>query len=115
MALSLDWVKCVDDEWCSLGRVDLTNVNVVGVYIIWRAGRCVYVGQGDIADRLTSHRSDPTITRHGQSGTLCVTWAQVRAESNLDGVERYLAEQYKPLEGTNFPDVTPLPVNLPGS
>ena len=43
-----------------------------------------------------------------------VTWAVVPAHQ-LDGVERYLADTYQPIEGDRFPDVEPLVVNLPGA
>ena len=45
-------------------------------------------------------------------GGLWVTWAAV-LPADLNGVERYLADQFKPLIGDRHPDVKPIPVNLP--
>jgi hypothetical protein len=53
------------------------------------------------------------IMRHRTKGTMYVTWAAVPANQR-DGVERYLADMYQPVEGDRFPDVVPLVVNLPG-
>lgn len=90
------------------------NVTTTGVYVIWKPGgpsKVVRLGQGDIAARIAAHRNDQKITRHGPG--LLVTWAAVAARS-LDGVERYLAEQYSPLVGEAFPDVPAIAVNLIG-
>ena len=113
--MNLKWVKCDDGNWCPLETLDLSYVNASGVYVIWPDGypaRAVYVGQGNIASRLTDHRNDPTITRYGQFGVLYATWALVSVPY-WDGVERYLADQLTPLEGTMHPNVTPIRVNLP--
>ena len=88
----------------------------VGVYFIWCAGNPstnVRTGQGIIGARLVAHRADPMIMRHRTKGTMYVTWAAVPANQR-DGVERYLADMYQPVEGDRFPDVVPLVVNLPG-
>ncbi len=95
--------------------VDLSEVRTIGVYMIWHAGnpgRVVRLGQGDIADRVGSHRADPSITRYSQFGTLYVTWAMV-PRVHLDAVERYLADTWPPLVGSRFPEVAPLAVNSP--
>ena len=95
--------------------VSLDYVNAFGVYIIWHAGnpgRVVKIGQGDISDRLGKHRRDAMILAYRKHGTLKVTWAAV-ASSQVDGVERYLANRYPPLVGDAFPDVVPIAVNSP--
>ena len=113
--LRLNWVKC-SGSWCSLETVNLNNIKTQGVYVIWHAStghNVVRVGQGDIVTRLNEHRNDPKILRHAKKGNLLVTWAAVDA-AYRDGVERYLADRYSPLEGVRYPEVPPRAVNLPG-
>lgn len=113
--LKVNWIKLTTGEWCRLATVDLSNVTAQGVYVIWHEGnpgRVVKIGQGDIKDRLTCHRTDPEIQTYKSSGPLRVTWAAVSA-ADRDGVELYLAECYPPLVAVRFPDVTAVPVNLP--
>jgi hypothetical protein len=114
------WVKCGNGgNWCPLVTLDLESVgNVGGVYIIWHdgnPGRIVRIGQGDpIRNRLSAHRNDLEILGYGRFGTLRVTWATVPSNQR-DGVERYLAETWRPLIGDAFPDVLPIAVNSPWS
>ena len=113
--LRLNWMKCQGNVWCGLTTLRLDKVTEHGVYVIWHdgdSGRYVYVGQGDVSDRLGKHRADTTITEYSTFGTLYATWASV-SELYMDGVERYLADQLQPLVGPNHPDVTPIVVNLP--
>ena len=113
----LSWVKCQNDNWCSLERVNLANEhfnNLEGLYVIWHGGdepKVVRVGQGKIKDRLTAHRNDEEITAYSHLG-LYVTWASVDGRFR-DGVEKYLADELDPLEGDRFPNRTPIEVNLP--
>jgi len=112
--LEVQWVKCVSDKWCSLELVNLSNVKTVGVYIIWHGGspsRVVRIGQGDIAERLRCHRSDEEILAYSNQG-LFVTWASL-SHRHLDGVEKYLAQRWRPLVGECFPDALPIVVNSP--
>lgn len=109
------WTKSTKGEWLSLERVDLSNVFAYGVYAIWHTGnppRVVKIGQGNIADRLTAHRSDPSILAYKGRGDLYVTWAAVEAHQR-DGVERYLADTWSPLVGDRYPAVSPIVVNSP--
>ena len=113
--MNISWVKCRGDNWCPFETVDLSGVSAKGVYMIWHGGnpgRVVRVGQGDIADRITKHRSDRKITQHAKSGKLYVTWAAVSVQSR-DGVERYLADKWNPLVGDAYPDAHPIAVNSP--
>ena len=71
----------------------------------------VRIGQGGIAARLTAHRADQAILAYRQRGKLMVTWAALLA-SQMDGVERFLANRYTPLIGDRHPDVLPIEVNL---
>lgn len=103
--MELTWLKCEGDVWYSLTRLNLETVNEHGVYVIWYGGKpshVVYVGQGDVADRLKEHRTNPALLRHARKGELHVTWASVPA-AQRDGVERYLADKYSPLEGEVHP------------
>lgn len=113
--LQVTWIKSTEGEWLRLNTFNLDSVfTSSGVYYIWHIGnpgRTVRIGQGDIKSRLTAHRADPKIQHYVTKGTLMVTWAAVHA-SQLDGVERFLANHYKPLVGDAFPDAVPIPVNL---
>ena len=113
--ISVSWVACTGNRWCPLEKVDLSQVRTTGVYMIWHGGDnpwVVRVGQGDIARRLSAHRSDRSILAYRQEGSLFVTWAAV-ASQYLDGVERFLAETWNPRVGEKYPDVWPIPVNSP--
>ena len=115
--MQLEWKKCREDQWCSFTRLNLTTVQEQGVYIIWSGGHSpyvVYIGQGDVAKRLHSHRRDEVILRHDQHGPLFVTWASVPV-AERDGVENYLAQRYDPHEGRSHPEAGPISVNSPWS
>lgn len=115
--LNLNWGKYDNGEWCGLINLNLNNPffeNLEGVYVIWHGGlqpRWVRVGQGNIRDRLGKHREDNDILAYKGHG-LYVTWAPVNANIR-DGIERYLGESLNPLVGSRFPDVLPIPVNIP--
>jgi hypothetical protein len=114
--LNLKWVKCgSDNHYCALETLDLSTVKGSGVYTIWHEGnpsRVVRTGQGDIAGRLSAHRADRAILAYSRFGELRVTWAIVSA-GQMNGIERYLADQWPPLVGDAFPNVVPIPVNSP--
>lgn len=115
--LHVTWGRCGGNSWCSLDTVDLSHeaFDAPGVYLIWHGGdnpRAVYVGQGNIRDRLARHRADPRIQAYSKLG-LKTTWAGVEA-AKRDGVEAYLAKVYEPLVGERRPDAAPISVNLPG-
>ena len=112
--LSVYWVKSQNGLWLPLETVNLSGVTTFGVYVIWRHGNpphAVTVGQGTIKDRLTAHRSDLAILAYSRFG-LSVTWAAV-SKSQADGVERFLADHYRPLVGARYPAAAPIAVNLP--
>ena len=114
--MQLSWTKCQGGVWCKLNFVNLSHDhfnNKRGVYIIWHGGespKVVYVGQGDIKDRLLEHRSDDRIQRY-EHLDLYVTWATV-PENSLDGVEKCLADKWQPIVGIH-PQVPPISVNSP--
>ena len=115
--MQLNWVKCQKDVWCELNSVNLDHEhfnNMHGVYIIWHAGpnpAVVYVGQGEIKDRLASHRTNHEIQEYASLG-LYVTWAMVRVQDR-DGVERYLADIWRPKVGAAHPIAERIVVNSP--
>lgn len=113
--LQVKWFKCGDDgHWCSFENLTLETATESGVYVIWHEGdpaRVVYVGQGKVSDRIAAHRKNPEITVYARYGTLRVTWASVPA-AQRDGVERFLADHYRPLVGDAHPDCQPIEVNL---
>ena len=115
--MTVHWNKCEGNVWCKLNTVDLSSSHfnrMTGVYVIWHGGnnlRTVRVGQGSIKDRIEAHRTDPEVQAYNHLG-LYVTWASI-PENCLDGVEVFLAQHLGPLVGQNFPNVPPIPVNLP--
>jgi hypothetical protein len=113
--LRLNWMQGKGNAWYRLSDLDLAGVRDIGVFVIWHAGdaaRWVKVGQGHIADCLEAQRSDPAIARFQHLG-LHVTWAAVSVDQ-VNGVEAYLGAICRPLVGDRFPNVVPIPVNLPG-
>jgi len=113
--MKLTWQKCLGNKWCSLLRLNLSHDHfdgLAGVYIIWQdGGLIIRVGQGEIRGRISKHRSDKQITAYNN---LLVTWARVSSWER-GGVERFLAEKLNPVIGSKFPDVLPIPVNLPSN
>ena len=119
--MNVSWIKCNNDNWCRLKTVNLDNVTTRGVYTIGHQSSAtihtVYVGQGDVAERLEDHRSgdnetSKAILEYEEKGTLYATWASIGV-LDRDGVERYVADKLKPLVGSRHPDVDSIEVNLP--
>lgn len=113
----LSWIKCTGDQWCDFFNLNLNHPHfdtLEGVYIIWHGAPnplVVYVGQGNIRERILTHRSESVITKYKNSG-LYVTWASV-SSTYRDRVERYLTERWHPLVGGRQPHAAPTPVNSP--
>ena len=85
-----------------------------GVYVIWHGGanpKTVYVGKGNIAQRIQAHRNEANITKYLSNG-LFVTWARVPTEQQ-DGVESYLFRALQPLVYEQTPSASPTAVNHP--
>ncbi|MHC4183669.1 MAG: hypothetical protein ACYSR0_09995, partial [Planctomycetota bacterium] len=91
--MEVTWVKCGGNKWCDFFDVNLNDQHfdaMVGVYVIWHSGNghnVVRVGQGEIKERVASHRQDPDILAFSEQG-LHVTWAAV-GEQYRTGIERY--------------------------
>lgn len=119
-SLHLRWNQSQDGRWCDLDRLNLEHAHfdrMEGVYVIWYGGpngRVVAVGQGAIRERLKAHRADPRLESY-RPLNLIVSWAVVSADLRA-GVERFLAESYRPLVSDGIPDhgVLPVAVNLIG-
>ena len=112
--MNLTWTKCRDGRFCPLETVNLSSVQSVGVYIIWHnsSAKVIYVGQGNIRERLTQHRSSPDILAHRGAGLLLVTWASVADSDVRLRIERYLHKVYSPL-ASSYTYGPEEPVNLP--
>lgn len=113
-SINLVWGKSGSGSYYKLVGTDFSALKIPGVYFIFGGGKSVKIGQSiDLASRLSTHQKDASILGHAkQLGDLYVTWARV-SQSSLDGVERFLAESYRPLIGDRFPDVLPMTANLP--
>ena len=111
----LNWIMSTQYEWLDPRRTQWSSINSDGVYVIWAPGTMltgpcwVKVGQGNIRDRMQVHMRDARITRFP---TLRFTFAEV-SWMQKDGVERFLGDRLSPLVAERFPDVSPIPVNLP--
>ena len=101
-------------------NIDLTNQrfdNLEGIYVIWYETRlgyfqAVYVGQGEIRNRLYSHRIGNISERHA-SEHLYVIWAkESSSKETREGIEQYLHDLLNPLE-SKPQNVTPIQVNWP--
>ena len=113
---ALAWKRCDGETWCPLEELDLEAVEDEGVYVIW-FGRhpkknCVYIGQGDVADRLGKHLTNIKIRQYRACGTHYVTWAEAPQEQR-GGIERFLAFLLEPRVGAQHPKDLMIPVFLP--
>lgn len=117
--MNLSWIKCDGNQWCRLLNINLDHPHfdgLEGIYIIWHGQpnpAVVYIGQGNIRERLIQHRQDPSILAFKDKDLeLYVTWAKVDFVYR-DGIERFLADTWKPKVGENYPTVAPIQVNPP--
>ena len=119
--MALNWKRCSGDIWCKLNGVNLKheyfNQDVFGVYIIWHGGtnlikpRVVYIGQGNIKDRIMYHRQHLDVQKYEHLG-LYVTWARV-SDDYINNVKAYLADKWDPIVGEHHPQAPPIEVNSP--
>ena len=115
LSTQLNWSSSkTDDDWHWFPIVKLNQINDEGVYVIRNGlylGNTLYVGQGNIAERLSEHK---TTLRHKRYNIqdLWVAWATVSSE-NKNGVERFLYNYFKPIESKRCPEALPISVNLP--
>lgn len=88
-----------------------------GIYVIWSVddSTIVYVGSGDIYQRLYDHidrSDDPVVKRQDNYPHLMASYAFIEMKKIYEGAENYLAYMYQPQLGENFPNVMPREVNL---
>ena len=88
-----------------------------GIYIIWYIDTfgspiTVYVGQGNIKQRLRQHRLNSAIRIHNFKG-LYVSWVPIAFQYQRNGIEKYLGETLRPLVGSDYPIAIRRNVNLP--
>lgn len=124
--MQIVWIKNLNtSEWFDFLRLNLDAAyftDKYGVYVIWYTSpaesnaesKVIRLGQGNIGERLRAHRTDPSILRYANIGQLKVSWAVLNnfSKMTIDGIERFLAESYRPLIGDRFPEVDTIPVNL---
>jgi hypothetical protein len=127
---NLTWAKRDEHRWHAFGVFGGLNLedksfdNLSGVFCIFSDSarpistalhpvrptyRTVHVGTGDIRERITALRVDPSIKRHGPQS---VTWAEV-PKAMQERIATYLTDQLNPAERNVYLDIEPLPVNLP--
>lgn len=113
---SVEWIRSKAGSYLRLMDANLSSCNAYGVYVIWRPGGVfqspltVRVGSGNIADRLSVHRNDSSVTGYGPD--LLFTFCEPPL-GLVQGIERYVGGQLFPVVGERFPAVTPVAVNLP--
>ncbi len=122
--ISVIWQKNTrNNEWFDFLRLDLNAPYFTGrrgVFVIWYTGtgvgRIVKVGSGNIAEQLNLMRSNPLVLEFSRKGTLKVSWVSINGaikESDILGVQAFLADTYNPVLGDR-PGADPIQVNLIG-
>lgn len=113
--LQVEWVMSNAGTWLNPRTVDWTTVDYHGVYAIWAPGTILggpiwlRAGQGDVRARVQDHIRDARFSLYPE---IRFTYAQVTVWDR-DGVERYLGNQLRPKFAERYPEVLPIPVNLP--
>ena len=112
LKMRVKWIRYKQKGWCGLNTLNLEKISATGIYIIWKPqSYVVRIGQGDISSELHSARNNPSISQFGRD--LLVTWTSI-PEQYLDGVERYLYEQFSPMNADRIANGRLIHVNLPG-
>lgn len=119
--MNLYWALQNNNEWYEIDSLILALMfenslykHIYGVYIIRRGGTSpatLYVGQGDIVDRINFHKNK-LHTSTDQGSVTYVTWARA-PNDKCDGIENYLGQTLKPIYSIRFPQAPPTKVNLP--
>jgi hypothetical protein len=109
--MQVTWTKGFE-----LNSAKLEALKANGVYIVYQAGNppsTIFVGKGDIAQRLREIKTDQRFESYRRAGTLLVTYASVPAQSQ-EGVEKHLAKLLAPKIDERRPEsVEEIAVNLP--
>ena len=112
LKMRVKWIKYKKKGWCQLNTLNLEKVTSYGIYIIWKPqSHVIRVGQGDVASELHVLRNNPKISQFGQD--LLVTWTAA-PKKYLDGIERFLYEQFSPINADRIINSRLIQVNLPG-
>ena len=107
----LNWSR-LPHRFYTLNDVESAN-NALGVFIIWKSSRVIYVGKGQIRDCLLACMNDRKIAKYRvRADSLIVSWAEV-SPSDVEGVQRFLVEKLRPLENDQLPGARPIPVIFP--
>lgn len=124
--MNVNWVRNTqNNEWFDFLKLSLDSpyfTNKEGVYVIWytspSTAKVVRLGSGNIAERLREHRSNQDILKYSAFGQMKVSWIVTDnnpvKESDLVGIEAFLASAYSPLIGDRYPNVIHTIVNLIG-
>ena len=102
--------------WFSQELDDEHFNNIKGIYIIWYSlpsPVTIYVGQGQIKNRIKAHRADPDIQKYAANHNLFISWAEVTCKDLRNEIEGFLAGFLKPLVGYRHPNGYLQAVNLP--
>jgi hypothetical protein len=122
----VNWIKNTqNNEWFDFLRLNLDAPyfsNKKGVYVVWYVSpsiaKVVRLGSGNIAERLKEHRANHEITKYSSLGQLKVSWVVADGkplfDSEIEGVEVFIAKKYSPLVGDRFPVAQEVPINLIG-
>ncbi|NLK50019.1 MAG: hypothetical protein GX294_05160 [Candidatus Cloacimonetes bacterium] len=119
--IKLNWQCCDLNKRCRLvasNQFQYIPDDLFGVYVIWEfitphSKNIIRVGQGNIKERLCSHKDDSQIV--GDSNMprfLYVAYAKVD-EEYVDGVEAFLGHALDPNIGKRFPNADMIEVNFP--
>ncbi|MXW22396.1 MAG: hypothetical protein F4X55_02660 [Candidatus Dadabacteria bacterium] len=107
--LRLKWQRC---RFSDSGFRHLERIS--GVCVIWEKepGRVIYVGRGNLEERVSKQLNDKNeLTSLVSRGNTWVFYAEV-AEEKQAGVENFLIQHYEPTYGqieVNLPDFHLLP------
>lgn len=122
MLNSLSWyVKDSNNIYYRFADYNLDQTHfdgLVGLYAIYYKTKndftqYVYIGQGNIRDRLKAHRLDQNIQTIALHNVLYITWAKDGSSREIrEGKEQFLHNKLDPLS-SNPQNVPSIPVNLP--
>jgi hypothetical protein len=66
-SLQLQWFKRPDAEWCLLANADRMEIDIIGVFIVWRPGdvgrtsAVLYIGHGALRQKIAECQRDPVM------------------------------------------------------
>lgn len=84
------WRKTILGDWIDWDALPDDIEGLEAVYIIFNENDFVYVGEGNIVERMTEHRSVGSEFDFSPYPNLKVTWNLMSIQSQRSGVEKYL-------------------------